>query len=128
MNLADAIRNAKIIAQEPTLPQIAPEKNTESNRNNTWIEAEETNSNRFARIEFDLSTEELGRLFKFILEGQHSVFTLNEAAHYLRTCNKTVESLADSGELSGFRVNGKWRFTKQAIEDWMNKSNKGAAA
>jgi excisionase family DNA binding protein len=45
--------------------------------------------------------------------------TLREAAHYLRLRLAEVESLAEQGIIPGFKVDGRWRFLKNALDEWL---------
>ncbi len=47
------------------------------------------------------------------------VMTLAEAAKYLRTSRQAVKDLAENGTLPAQRVNGAWRFLKEAINEWL---------
>ena len=47
------------------------------------------------------------------------VLTLDEAARYLRLAVETVEKLAVHGGLPGRRIDEDWRFSKLALEGWL---------
>jgi excisionase family DNA binding protein len=47
------------------------------------------------------------------------VLTLEEAARYLRLPRETVKQQAAQGKLPGRFVDGKWRFLKAALNDWL---------
>jgi excisionase family DNA binding protein len=47
------------------------------------------------------------------------VFTLAEAAVYLRVSEKDVLDLVRSGTLPGRCIGGEWRFLKSAIQEWL---------
>jgi len=53
------------------------------------------------------------------------ILTLKEVAAYLKLAEKTAYKLAAEGKLPGFKVGGSWRFKKQDIESWIEKSKKG---
>ncbi len=52
------------------------------------------------------------------------VFTLGEAAAYLRLSEATVELLATRQGLPGRRIDGDWRFLKSAVRDWLKGRSK----
>jgi excisionase family DNA binding protein len=47
------------------------------------------------------------------------VFTLEEAAAYLKLPLETVAREANQGHLPGRRIADTWRFLKSAIDDWL---------
>ena len=47
------------------------------------------------------------------------VLTLREVASLLRVGEKTVYTLAQDGDLPGFKVGGQWRFRRVDIEAWI---------
>ncbi|HJT76668.1 MAG TPA: helix-turn-helix domain-containing protein [Gemmataceae bacterium] len=49
------------------------------------------------------------------------VFTLAEAAAYLRLSEEDVTSAVHMQNLPGRFVNGQWRFLKSAIQEWLGK-------
>ena len=71
------------------------------------------------RLELVLNPEQLKGFFGAVIASQHSVLTLREAASYLRVSQSSLEKMADEGEVPGMSVDGKWRFTRQALEDWL---------
>jgi hypothetical protein len=53
-------------------------------------------------------------------EAQHEdVLTLPEAAAYLRVKEKSLAEMAASGNVPGREIEGEWRFSRRAIEDWL---------
>ena len=72
------------------------------------------------RLELFLAPEQLNGLFRAVVANQHSVMTLREASSYLRLSPKRLEEMANEGEVPGISIDGKWRFTRTAIDDWMN--------
>jgi excisionase family DNA binding protein len=71
------------------------------------------------RLELVLAPEQLKGFFGAVIKSQHSVLTLREAAQLLRVNQSSLEKLAMSGDVPGMMVDGKWRFTRQALEDWL---------
>jgi len=49
------------------------------------------------------------------------VFTLKEVAALLKVGEKTVYTMAQSGELPAFKVRGQWRFVRKDIESWIQE-------
>jgi len=48
------------------------------------------------------------------------VLTIHELAALLRVGLKTAYTLAQNGELPGFKVGGQWRFRRRDIEAWID--------
>ena len=48
------------------------------------------------------------------------VLTVTDAAAVLQVEPEVVEQLAQAGELPGRRIGAQWRFTRQAILDWLS--------
>jgi excisionase family DNA binding protein len=49
-----------------------------------------------------------------------TILTVPEIAVLLRVADKTVYSLAQRGELPAFKVGGQWRFSRAAIQSWID--------
>lgn len=49
--------------------------------------------------------------------GNDEIFTVFDAAKFLKVDEKTVRKLAKAGELPCFRVGAQYRFTKSALLD-----------
>lgn len=49
------------------------------------------------------------------------VLKIKDVAALLKVGEKTVYSMAQSGELPAFKVRGQWRFSKKDIDEWINK-------
>ena len=47
------------------------------------------------------------------------VLKVKDVADLLKVGEKTVYSMAQSGELPGFKVRGQWRFSQKDIHDWI---------
>ncbi len=141
MNLADAIRQAagqlesqpRAAATEtihfPYEPKeaSAPAASTTMSTPNIQLGAssEMTESSpatfgNFLRIELFLAPEQLSALLSAVVKTQHSVLTLREAASFLRLPLNTVEQLAIEKKLPAFAIEGKWRFSHSALEEWLN--------
>lgn len=44
-----------------------------------------------------------------------------EVANWLKVSNVTLYKLIEKEELPAFKVGGKWRFRREAIEEWIRK-------
>ena len=49
------------------------------------------------------------------------VLTIHELAALLRVGNKTAYTLAQNGDVPGFKVGGQWRFRRRDIEAWIDR-------
>jgi len=47
------------------------------------------------------------------------VLKLKDLASLLKVSEKTVYSMAQSGELPAFKVRGQWRFARKDIDHWI---------
>jgi excisionase family DNA binding protein len=48
------------------------------------------------------------------------ILTIPEVAELLRIAEKTVYTLAQRGEIPAFKVGGQWRFSRGAIQAWID--------
>jgi excisionase family DNA binding protein len=55
--------------------------------------------------------------------GFSPVMTIREAAAFLHCHTSTLYRLAKSGRIPAFRLGGSWRFTLEALENWMRKTS-----
>jgi excisionase family DNA binding protein len=76
-------------------------------------------SGNVVRLELFLSAEQMGGLFRAIMAGQHTVMTAREAASYLRLSKERLMKLAEEGEIPGVVIDGRWRFPKPNLDDWL---------
>jgi excisionase family DNA binding protein len=49
------------------------------------------------------------------------VLTIKDVVALLKVGNKTVYSMAQNGELPGFKVRGQWRFSRKDLDAWMEQ-------
>ena len=56
------------------------------------------------------------------------LMTLEELALYLRFTKKTIYGLLKQGNIPGIKIGRKWRFEKDAIDNWLHRNMKGAKA
>lgn len=129
MNFADAIRQAayggsfhpeQYATSQPSGQTYTEEPSMSNSKPNNQVE--ETShmpQNTMVRMELFLSPEQLSALFKAVVSTQHSVMTLREAASYLRINPATLEQMAQHGDVAAFQVNGRWRFPKPGLDEWV---------
>ena len=48
------------------------------------------------------------------------ILNIKEVAALLRVADKTAYTLAQIGDLPGFKVGGQWRFRRRDIEAWID--------
>ncbi len=131
MNFADAIRKVSVespvggtlgasataateaIAPEPTVPTAQPTFETPAPA------SPHVSGGNVVRLELFLSAEQMGGLFRAIMAGQHTVMTAAEAAAYLRISKATLVKLAEDGDLPGILLEGRWRFPKPNLDEWL---------
>jgi len=51
----------------------------------------------------------------------HEVMTLPEAAEYLRISKSTLYALAQRGEVPCKKVGRRWRFSRNALDRWLQE-------
>lgn len=134
MNLADAIRQAtqKVTIMEPVVenPTAAQESLLDklSEVKDVVIEepaklpdapANQVFGGNVVRLELFLTPEQLNALFRVAIANHHSMMTLREAAAYLRVHSSALERMADKGEIPALQIDGKWRFLKASIDEWV---------
>lgn len=49
------------------------------------------------------------------------ILKIREVAELLKIGEKTIYTMAQSGELPGFKVRGQWRFSKNDIDEWIEQ-------
>lgn len=143
MNLADAIRKAAKNTDVPTEPIAMPKQNNEPKvqDEDVWSKVaansvapkppkpveghapeaphQSVQAGNAIRLEIFLNGEQMSGMLKAIMAGQHSVLTLREAASYLRVSPSTLEKLVDDGELPAVEIDGRYRFPKSNLDDWL---------
>lgn len=72
------------------------------------------------RLELFLSPEQLMSLFRTIVTTHHTVMTSREAAAFLRIAPAVLEQLAESHEIPAFQMDGKWRFSRASLDEWLS--------
>jgi excisionase family DNA binding protein len=55
------------------------------------------------------------------------ILTIREVAALLKIGEKTAYTMAQSGELPGFKVRGQWRFRRIDIHGWIERHVSGRA-
>ena len=145
MNLADAIRqaaqsNGNPLPSEQRAPKIevidnpaysTPTPATESNMEHAHEESRLPDppspavlGGGVVRLELFLSPEQLSGLFRAVVANQHTVMTLREAAQYLRIAPSQLEQMANDGKVPALLIDGKWRFARHAVVEWLNLQGK----
>jgi len=135
MNLADAIRQAtqKGPVPEPTSPEydeLAEEMLSQlAEVEDVVLEdpaelplhpSPQVYGGNVVRLELFLAPEQLNALFRAAVAHHHSMMTLREAAAYLRVHTATLETMAQEGKIPALLVDGKWRFLKSSIDEWVS--------
>lgn len=72
------------------------------------------------RLEMFLSPEQANNLLKAIVHGQQSLLTLTEASQFLRVRATTVARLANEGLIPAALIDGKWRFQRHELQEWLD--------
>ncbi|GIV07897.1 MAG: hypothetical protein KatS3mg017_1099 [Fimbriimonadales bacterium] len=116
MNLVDAIRMAS--QQRIHTPAEEASLNIASASPSSSY-GEESEQVQTVRFEVRLTNQQLYDLLQWLARHLHPVMTLREAAGYLRLRAPEIVALAQSGEIPAFKVDGKWRFIKSALDEWM---------
>ncbi len=52
--------------------------------------------------------------------AEDEILTIREVGTLLKIGEKTAYTMAQSGELPGFKVRGQWRFRRSDIDDWIH--------
>ena len=52
-----------------------------------------------------------------------SVLTIDDLADYLKVSKSTLYKLAQVGKVPGQKVGKHWRFRKETIDQWLDKTN-----
>lgn len=145
MNLADAIRKAANRTEVASEPIAMPKQTNEpkAQEEDVWSKVAANSpapkapkpveipsvapdaphpsvqAGNAIRLEIFLNGEQMSGMLKAIMAGQHSVLTLREAASYLRVSPSTLEKLVDDGELPAVEIDGRYRFPKSNLDDWL---------
>ena len=136
MNLADAIRQAAQhsgptlgphLADQPE-PVLAAQKEVAIVNESNNHASENPMLSNVVRLELVLNPEQLSSLLRAIVAGQHSVMTLREAAAYLRLPSNVIDQMATEGKLPALSIDGKWRFTHAALDEWFNSRQSDESA
>jgi len=127
MQLVDAIRQA---AKNPTpvasAPTVASPPASSATAGSVPIHVEAPTppsptvfGGNIVRLELFLNPDQLTTLLRGVIGSTHSVMTLREAAKYVRVTVADLELLAEQHQVPGFRLEGKWRFPKAALDEWL---------
>jgi excisionase family DNA binding protein len=55
------------------------------------------------------------------------VLTIDELAEYLKIAKSVLCKLAQEGRLPGQKIGKRWRFRKQAIDQWLDRKSNSKA-
>jgi excisionase family DNA binding protein len=131
MNLADAIRRAAQVTPRPeeeTFVPISPASpvshavDLQSISDQDLMDGLNLQTQPgpgLIRLELFLAPDHLHRLIRSVAATQHSVLTLREAAFHLRITTNRLEELAAARKIPAFQVDGKWRFSRVRLEEWV---------
>lgn len=144
MNLADAIRGAAsfraALSHEETMnldptnapssapsmdppdaPQaFAPKSEAGEYQQVPAAMAQGMGIGHLVRLELYLSPEQMKGLFAAVVGSQHSVLTTREASALLRVNPQALEKMAEEGTVPAVSIEGRWRYSKSAIEEWLS--------
>lgn len=136
MNLADAIRQAATeanlslvevparVAAPSTQSAQTPEPEVDSYAAEVCVKSTISHPDgQPVRFELVLSPEQMNALFKGVVEAERSVLTLREAAHHLRIPSRRLEEIAELGQIPAFLIDGKWRFSRNSVDEWLAKQS-----
>jgi len=56
--------------------------------------------------------------------GNEEVLKLKDIAALLKVGDKTIYSMAQTGELPAFKVRGQWRFFRRDIDAWIEQQKR----
>jgi excisionase family DNA binding protein len=59
--------------------------------------------------------------FREIGMQNEEMLKIKDVAALLKVGEKTIYSMAQSGELPAFKVRGQWRFSRKDIDEWIVK-------
>jgi len=62
------------------------------------------------------------------MKNQDDILTISDVASLLKVAEKTVYGLVQKGDLPGFKVGGQWRFSRSAIDSWIETKTKASSA
>jgi excisionase family DNA binding protein len=133
MNFADALRQAQggIASLTESVMESAPETVVQPGR---AFETEASGielaamgdgslvsaSGNVVRLELLLDPSQMNAMLKALINSHQCVMTLREAANYLRISSQKLERLAAEHEAPGFMIDGRWRFPKVALDEWLS--------
>jgi len=58
------------------------------------------------------------------MDEKSPVFTVEEAARYLKVHEQTIYSLLRSGRLKGVKVGQQWRIHKEDLDEYLRRNDK----
>lgn len=112
------VAQSRTASQDSTKPKLSSSIEIFSN-SHRGLDSDVSGETTLVRLELDLAHDQLNALMKGIASSQQSVLTLREAAQFLRIPAKKLQLLAAEKAVPGMLVNGTWRFSRAALEQWL---------
>jgi excisionase family DNA binding protein len=56
-----------------------------------------------------------------ISPSEGEILTIKQVAEYLKVTERTIYRLAAAKKIPAFKVGGAWRFSRSAIDTWINQ-------
>ena len=118
--VVEAIRKTSAAETEADKPKLTLEENF----NDLTVTSPQTTHTALpVKFELYLSPEQLTNLFKGVVATQHSVMTLRETARYLRIPGRKLEEMAQLAQIPAFLIEGKWRFARNNVDEWLKQQS-----
>ena len=76
------------------------------------------------RFEIHLEAEDLSMVLRQVMARKHGVLTLREAAAFLRITPHALTDLAERSEVPAIMLDGRWRFPKAALNEWLESHSR----
>lgn len=125
MNFADALRELN----GPFMDRPAPTRPTlrvvESEAAVVTSHAPAVADTHPVRLELSLTPEQLQSLLRVVGQKPPAVLTLREASHMLRVPASSLVAMAVARQIPAFSIDGKWRFGRAVLEEWLRESHIG---
>ena len=62
-----------------------------------------------------------------LINKPHEIMRLSDVSAWLRIHPSTIYRMANEGNLPAFRLGGTWRFSRTALEKWIDRQMEGRA-
>jgi len=132
MNFADALRQVQGAVPTPTEESFAATSGQEASTPSAFAPDASleistlgdhpmaAGSGNVVRLELFLDPSQMNAMLKALINSHQYVMTLREAASYLRISSQKLERMANEHEVPGFLIDGRWRFPKVALDEWLS--------